>query len=196
MSRWMVARRIGRVRRFAVRVGVKDGGVRRAGIFARATRRAGHARPLRGVEVFGRSAAERRYEDVAGGRASRTYRRAYRPPNGLSRNFDGLARFDGEHLDVDSFLTLCYPAGGNDSYPYTAGGYGFQNPTSSVESPARRGPRMPLRGAGSSVPPECNVPRPGRKLLRRRGVGRAASIRFEGSSGGRGALEAWTVSDW
>ena len=27
---------------------------------------------------------------VAGGRASRTYRRAYRPPDGLSGNFDDL----------------------------------------------------------------------------------------------------------
>ena len=41
----------------------------------------------------------------------RTYRRAYRPPDGLSRNFDVLARFDGEHIDLDSFLTLCYPSG-------------------------------------------------------------------------------------
>ena len=96
---------------------------------------------------------------VAG--ASLTYRSAFRPPDDLSGNFAVLARFDGEHIDVDSFLTLWYPAGGDKSYPYTAGGYEFQNPKSSVESPARRGPRMPLRGAGSSVPPECNVPWPG-----------------------------------
>ncbi|MGO9615067.1 MAG: hypothetical protein ACLP6W_01560, partial [Bryobacteraceae bacterium] len=55
----------------------------------------------------------------------------------------------GGQYQVDSFLTLCYPAGGNHSYPYTAGGYGFQNPTSSVGSPAQGGPRMPFTGAGS-----------------------------------------------
>ena len=98
---------------------------------------------------------------VAG--ASRTYRRAFRPPDGLSRNFNVLARFDGEHCLVDSFLTLCYPAGGNSSYPYTAGGDGFQNPRSSVGSPAQGGPRMPFTGAGSSVPTECNACWPARK---------------------------------
>ena len=36
-------------------------------------------------------------------------------------------------VSADSFLTLCDPAGGNQGYPYTAGGYGFQNPRSSVE---------------------------------------------------------------
>jgi len=40
-----------------------------------------------------------------------TFRRACRPPRDLSRNFDVLARFDGEHIDVDSFLALCYPGG-------------------------------------------------------------------------------------
>jgi len=36
-----------------------------------------------------------------------------------------LARFDGEHFDVDSFLLSVIRAGGNDSYPYSAGGYEF-----------------------------------------------------------------------
>ena len=71
-----------------------------------------------------------------------------------------LAGFDGLHIRVDSFLTLCYPAGGNDCYPYTAGGHEFQNSKSSVGSPAQGGPRMPFTGAGSTVPLECNACRP------------------------------------
>jgi hypothetical protein len=57
---------------------------------------------------------------VAG--ASRTYRRAFRPPDGLSSNFVDVSPLYGGQYQVDSFLTLCYPAGGNHSYPYTAGG--------------------------------------------------------------------------
>ena len=68
---------------------------------------------------------ERSWNYVAGGRASRTYRRAYRPPNGLRRNFDVLVRFDGKHIGVDSFLLAVIRAGGNNSYPYSAGGYEF-----------------------------------------------------------------------
>ena len=98
-------------------------------------------------------------------------------------------------MSIRSLLAVIR-AGGNDSYPFSAGGYRFRNPKSSVESPARRGPRMPLRGAGSSVPPECNVPRPGRKLLRQRGVGHAASIRFECNRGGCRLGGKCDVSDW
>ena len=60
---------------------------------------------------------------VAGGRASRTYRRAYRPPDGLNRDFDDLGPLYGGHIIADSFLTLCYPAGGNHRYPLIAGGH-------------------------------------------------------------------------
>ena len=84
-------------------------------------------------------------------------RRAYRPPDDLSRNFDDLGPLDGGHILADSFLTLCYPAGGDNGYPYSAGGYESRDPKSSVESPARGGPRMPFTGAGSSVTPECNA---------------------------------------
>jgi len=62
----------------------------------------------------------------------RTYRRAYRPPDGLSRNFDDLGPLDGGHILADSFLTLCYPAGGDSSYPYSAGGHESRDPKSSV----------------------------------------------------------------
>jgi len=56
-------------------------------------------------------------------------------------------------VSIRSLLSVIR-AGGNHSYPYSAGGYRFRNQKSSVESPARRGPRMPLRGAGSSVSPQ------------------------------------------
>ena len=59
-------------------------------------------------------------------------------------------------VSIRSLLSVIR-AGGDDSYPYSAGGYRFRNPKSSVESPARGGPRMPLTGAGSSVSPKCNA---------------------------------------
>src|ERR1035438_10151942 len=74
------------------------------------------------------------------------------PPDDLSRNFVDVSPLDGGQCRVDSFLLSVIRAGGDNCYPYSAGGYEFRNPKSSVESPARRGPRMPLRGAGSSVP--------------------------------------------
>ena len=36
-----------------------------------------------------------------------------------------MVRFDGKHYDVDSFLLSVIRAGGDDCYPYTAGGYEF-----------------------------------------------------------------------
>ncbi|MGO9616105.1 MAG: hypothetical protein ACLP6W_06850, partial [Bryobacteraceae bacterium] len=54
---------------------------------------------------------------VAG--ASRTYCRAFRPPDDSSRNYVDVSPLDGGQYQVDSFLTLCYPAGGNNSYPFT-----------------------------------------------------------------------------
>jgi len=68
-----------------------------------------------------------------------------------------LDRFDGNHIRSIRSLIAVIRAGGDNCYPYSAGGHEFRNPKSSVESPARRGPRMPVKGAGSSVPPECNA---------------------------------------
>jgi len=61
------------------------------------------------------------------------------------------------------FLLAVIRAGGDNCYPYSAGGYEFLESKVFRRSPARRGPRMPLRGAGSSVPPECNVLWPERR---------------------------------
>jgi len=95
------------------------------------------------------------------------------PPDDSGRNFDDLGSLDGVGILADSFLALCDPAGGNEELSgirrrsWIPESKVFRRECLPVGDPTQRVPR-PLKAAGSTVPPECNVPRRGRNLLRRR----------------------------